>query len=396
MIADGRQPAKAGGKASGLRLWKRLALAGVALAAVGLIGWNLLNRYFVDKYYQDTYQPIPLSASAVGLPPAEHHLTDVPWLSTRESYCAANALRMIAAQRGREASVGEVNFLMGFTYGAAEVPGKVGIAAYTDPEPGHVFAAPYLGLVRRYYVADDASLYLKALRAEISRGRPVRVPLDFAVLYSLHGQMPHSDLLIGYDSAGFYYYETVCIEGVPCQASELPPGERGLYASDQLLLSAVIAQAREFGYPWRYAYTVFEPAAAQDDLHVVFRRNGQALVGGAQYGPKQGADAVEAFAASVERLGEGLPVGEVLSGLESAAYTRRDDAAYLRSRFAGDPEISRAGELLDRAGAAYGRVLAALSAGRVERGQAAQLAGWLQEAAAAEREAGQVLLRRGS
>jgi hypothetical protein len=367
----------------------------VLLAACGFAGWRALTAFFQRRYYVEGYAPLELSADDVGTPPTRHHLDDVPWIATRESYCQANSLAMVAAQHGVDASAGLCSFLMGFTYGAVEVPGVVGINPFTDPEHGFIVAAPYLGLERRYYVTDDAALYLKALRYTLSQGYAVRVALDAGVLYGLDEPLPHSDLLVGYDESGFIYYETVCLPEFPCEPRRLPPGEEGLWVAEGVLLDAVSSQAELFSYPWRYALTLFEEGPLVEDLGPIWARNGQLLIGGVPYGPRQGADAIDKLAATVEKQGSKLDASQASWGLEAAVYARHDNAAYLRSLSTAQADLTRAAELLDRAAEAYAQALATLEDGVADRTEADQVAAWLRDAAAAEREAGEIFLTQG-
>jgi hypothetical protein len=367
----------------------------VVLVIGGFVGWRMLVTHFQGQYYREGYAPLEVAADRVGDYPAEYHLDSVPWIATRESYCQANSLAMVAAQHGVEASTGHCSFLMGFTYGAVAVPGSVGINPFTDPEPGFAVAAPYLGLVRRYYVTDDEVLYLDAVRYALSQGYAVRVALDVAVVYDLDGQLPHSDLLVGYDEAGFIYYETVCLPEFPCEPCHLPPGEGGLWVSDQTLLDAVLAQATTFSYPWRYSLTIFEAGAGEDDLGPIWTRNGNLLIGGARYGPRQGADAIDELATVIEKRGEGMDVSEVTWGLEAAVFTRRDNAAYLREAFSGRADVERAAARFDRAAEDYEAALKEIEDGIADEAESARIAAWLREAATAEREAGETFLARG-
>jgi hypothetical protein len=388
--------------------WERRLGITVGVLAVlvvgGLVGWRLLMTFFQHQYYTESYAPITLTSDDVGEYPANHHLDDVPWIATREWYCQGNSLAMVAAQQGIDASTGHCSFLMGFTYGAVEVPGSVAINPFSDPEHGFVVAAPYLGLVRRYYVTDDETLYLDALRYYLSLGYAVRVALDVAVLYDLEGQLPHSDLLVGYDEAGFNYYETVCLPGVPCEPCDrsaersphgLPPGQKGLWVSDQALLDAVLSQATSFSYPWRYSLTVYEKGPIEDDLGPIWTRNGNLLVGGAQYGPRQGADAIDELAVAIKKRGARLDVSDVSWGLEAAVFTRRGNAAYLRTAFAGQADVERAAEQFDQVADAYARALASLEDGIADQAETDQITAWLRGAAVAEREVGELFLAWG-
>jgi hypothetical protein len=385
--------------AGGTRKWAvGLGIAGgavVLLAVVGFVGWQMLTAHFQDQYYREGYGALEVAADRVGHYPAEFHLHNVPWIATQESYCQANSLAMVAGQHGIDTSAGQCSFLMGFTYGATALPGSVGITPFTDPEPGFAVAAPHLGLVRRYYATDDDVLYLDALRYALSQGYVVRVALDASVLYDLDDQLPHSDLLVGYDGTGFSYYETVCLPEFPCEPGHLPPGEEGLWVSDQTLLNAVLAQATLFSYPWRYSLTIFEAGPREEDLGPIWTRNGDLLIGGARYGPRQGADAIDDLAAAIARRGTRLDVSEVTWGLEAAVFTRSGNAAYLREVFGGQPDVERAAALFDRAADDYEAVLSEVEDGIADQREADEIATRIRDAAMAEREAGEIFLAHG-
>lgn len=363
------------------------------LAALSLwVGWSLLVRSFVRQYFTRNYQPIELVESQLGGFPPSHQLLDVPWFCTRESYCEANTLQMIAHQQGRTASRDEVNFLMGFTYGASAV-GKLGFSPFTDPEPGHAVAAPYLGLVRHYYVTRDPKLYLRALRFFLSKGHPLHVPLDYAVLYGLRDFFPHSDLLVGYDQTGFYYYETVALEGLHLGPGVRAPGEKGLRVSDEKLLEAVLSQSKHFQFPWRYAFALFESWPTQSDLKPIWRRNARLLMRGEKYGPKRGADAIAQTAAQIQKRWRGIKPDSMRLFLNSAVYTRHDNADFLRARFTKEEGILRAANLLVQAAQHYQSVQEAIQKGIHSQAEANQVAVWLNEAATAEWEVGSIFAR---
>ncbi|MGQ9680944.1 MAG: hypothetical protein ACUVX9_00245 [Anaerolineae bacterium] len=368
------------------------------LAAGGVLGWQALMGYFINQYYRTAYEPVELTAELAGEAPPAYHLSDLPWLATANPFCAATSLRMIAAQHGREASLSEVIFYMGWTYGASYgsadfSPSSITLFPFTDPEPALLAGAPYLGLERQHYVTSDAQLFLRALRFLLSRGYAVRLPLDMAVLYNLPERTPHSDVLAGYDAEGFYLYETVCLEGVPCQPGDRGPGERGLYFSDAVVLEAVRSLSAQFRHPWRYSLTVFDSAPTVTELKPLWRRLGQSLLGGNRYGPPTGADAIEAAAKDLERSGR-FDEEFLTYGLGIAADTRRDMAAYLRERFAGEQDIQQAAAALERAAGAYQQALAVGRQGSTLADTRA-MASALRTAAAAEREAARVMLARG-
>ncbi len=371
-----------------------VVLVGVALFVVWRTANRVLTHRLVGRYYHESYQPVPIKPEDPGAYPPHNHVRNVPWLSTREPLCQSTALRMLASQRGSVPSRDEVNFLMGFTYGAAPRPGGEGFLPFADPEPGFGIASPFLGLVARYYVTNDRELFVRALRFALSRGRAVRVPVDAAALYKRSGTLPHAEVLVGYDEKGFYYYEPVSGIGGPAEPVEAAPGEEGLYVKDDLLLQAISRLSAAFGYPWKYACTTCDDAPRADDLATVWERNGRLLVGGSRFGPPQGADAIQAAAAQVSDRGHHLRVEPLRHGLKLATVTRRANATYLRERFPRDELLGEAAGAFDRAAELYDGAVALLLGEKITQDEADSIATWLNQAAAWERKAGRLLLDR--
>ena len=370
-------------------------IVAAVLIAAGFFGWRLLRTHFVNRYHRETCEPVDLRPELQDGYPEAFHLDDVPWIATREWTCSANSLAMIAGQHGIDATVDHCSFLMGFTYSASAVPGSDTVHFYGDPEAGLKAAAPYLGLERRYYTTDDEAVYLKALRRYLSRGYPLRLGLDLGILYNQQDASPHSEVLVGYDEGGFWYYETVCLPAAPCQPGERPPGEKGLWVSEQTLLAAVRGHGQLLSHPWEYSLTVFEEIPQLEDLGAVWARNGQLLLGGARYGPRQGVDAIEELASAVERSGARLNPSDICSALGAAVCTRRANAAYLRKAYPSRSEVQHAAGEFETAAGQYSSALDALSAGIRDRKQAEKVAEMLRRAATAERTAGELFLRLG-
>jgi hypothetical protein len=371
-------------------MWKVvIAIAIVAvIGLLGFLGWRLLMRSFVVRYYREAYAPLELRASDLAPFPAEHHLVDVPWISADVQVCQSVSLQMIAAQRGIIAPRSHFDFLMAFTYGASKIPGTESFfPAGTDPEVGMRDAAPYLGLARRYYVTDQPALYVDGMRSWLARGHPVRVGVEMGAFYGAPSASPHSEVLVGYDASGFYLYETVCVPPATCRPGERPPGERGQYVSNERLLSAVARQARQFRYPWRYSFAVFEPGAQATDLRPVWARLAQATLGANRYGPATGAGVLDHAAAVIEKQGDRFDPGDVRVALEAAKRFRHDNADYLRETFPGEIDVTRAAMLFDQAAEAYGEALGA-------NGDGALVAAALRRGAAIEREIGKIFEAR--
>jgi hypothetical protein len=204
--------------------------------------------------------------------------------------------------------------------------------------------------------------------------------------------MPHSDIFIGFDDGGFFYYEAVCRPPAPCPPCHFPAGEQGLYVTDDKLLRAVAAMARSFAYPWRYSLTVFEKAQGVADWKPLFKRNGDSLIGGSWFKMRWGSKVFDALAERIDQQGTRFDAEPWRLGLEMSAYTRRENAAFLRSEFATEAEVLRAADLFDRAAGLYQNIHTALAFPLTDHAQVNRLAEGLHEAANLERAVGQIFL----
>lgn len=284
--------------------WRVVLLALGAALIVGLVvAYQLVMRSFIHAYYSSEYRPSPLTQAELGQPPPRARVTDVPWLSETVSLCQSGSLRMLAAQQGRVSTRPTLDFLMGATWGATAIPRRTGFFPGQDPEVGWLRAAPFLGLSRRYLTTDSADDFVRALKTFLAKGRAVRVALDRSILLERRGAAPHSVVLVGYDEAGFEYYEPTCDEAQRCEASERPPGAPGLTMTTAQLLIAVESQALVFQYPWTYQLLVLEPGpAAASDAASLLAVNGRALVGLKSQGPSTGSVAVSETARAIATL----------------------------------------------------------------------------------------------
>ena len=359
------------------------------LAGAGMVARQTLFGSVTQTYYDQTYSPIAIDPTLVGSPPAEAHLADVPWYSTDQLLGPVSSLRMVAARQGTAVSDAAASFLMGYTYGARHYTGLT-LYPFPDADAGQDAAAPALGLKRLYYKTDAADLYLRAIRQEVARGRPVYVSLDRAKLVGGPGPIPNGVLVVGYDSGHLYYYETTCDGATPCQAGDRAPGERGVSLADDAFLGAVESWSKAAEYPWRYGYGLFEAGAKSENLAGALRRNGQLLAGQFQTGPIQGARAVESVADLLERSAGKPEIDGLVIGLEAAGPARLSSASYLRVTFPSVGAVAAAADQLDRSAASYSLALAALRAGRSQSDVSAA-ASRLREAAAADRAAGELL-----
>lgn len=374
--------------------WRKTAgitvLVFASLTALGYTGWQMMTRYFVHGYYQKEYQPVELTVKGAALP-ERVHLDNLPWIASDLPVCQSVSLQMIAAQHGVEVTRSHVDFLMAFTYGFSQVPGTDGFfPGGTDPETGLRDAAPYLGLARRYYVADDPLLFEQGLREMLAAGYPVRVGVDMGTLHGSPKFAAHSEVFVGYDPDGFYIYETVCRAPAPCTPGVRQPGAEGMPIRAERVIEATRLMSKSFQYPWRYALTIFEPGPISSDLAPVWARLATATLGSQGYGPATGVRVLEETAERIARAGKRFEPEDLVSELELAAIFRRENAGFLREAFAGRPEIEKAASLLEQAAGEYESVRAGLNDGIAGPEEAAGVADRLRAAAALEREAGAI------
>jgi hypothetical protein len=351
---------------------------------------EMLDRAMSKVYFRWAYHPSPVPQPPAGLP-VEYHVASVPWIVEGKPVCQSVALQMIAAHYGADRSRAEIDFLMGFTYGAGYRADWGFLTVGIDPETGIAAAAPFLGLVAHYQTGNNADRFVAALQAGLAADHPVRVPLDMASLYGKAEPVPHNEVLVGYDPTGFYYYEPISLSPSPCPPGRQAPGARGLYVEADRLLEAVRRQAEVFGYPWHYALVSLAPAPVRSDLTPVWRTNGRALVGGSRWGQHWGAAATDHVAALIEAAA--VPVELAERGVLLGLATRPDNAAYLRQAHPDVTAIVNAADDFDQAAAAYQAAHEVLGTETDSSGRRHGVAEHLRQAATAERRAGQRFLR---
>lgn len=367
----------------------------VLIAAVMLL-WPWLLRYFLRNYYNQSYQPQEIEPGQEHEFPDEQHLLNVPWIISPWQVCQSTSLQMIAASHGINYPRSNFDFLMAFTYGASSLPDQAFSPLGTDPEIGMLTAAPYLELKRVYRVTQTPALFASSLRSTLAGGAPVRVALDQGTLYGKSGLIPHSIVVVGYDSTGFYFYEPVGLSPSPVTAGEFPPGEKGLFIKDEVLISAVEQLSRHFKYPWRYAYTYFEPAPLQEDLRPAWLLAGKAMADEIKYGPRMGSRVIEDLASRIEREGIKFDLTKAHDGIALAARLREDNAGFLRANFWMHADVLEAAGQLEHAAHNYRLVLEDIEDGIADQNEARRVALRLFDAAAAERKTGEIFLKRGN
>jgi hypothetical protein len=336
------------------------------------------------------YHPLalPEDPAPAALAP-RHHLTDVPWLAQERAYCQSTSLQIVAEWRSRrQHSLGDLNWLMGFTYGAGHLKGTSLFLPYDDPEAGLRYAAPFLGLTHRYFVTDDETRYIESIKAALLAGRPVRIMLDSATLKGRQDYFsPHSIVLVGYDGDSAALYET----RMPDRRS--PPGTPGLPTPFSTIIAATRKVSEMYRYPWVFQFTRFDPSEPVPvSLSAVCTRNGHSLRGVDTPHTATGATALRSLRHHLATAASDPARKDLKVFLEYGAYTRADSAAYLRDAFATTP-LLEAARCLEDAGHGYAAMVAAFAD---EGDPTPTLTRELDRIAALEDEAGRLLLEAGS
>jgi len=363
-----------------------ITIAVVALAlGLFVVSGPMIGSYFQQQYVKTAYHPEKLETVDIEDIPDAHRIEAVPWISYEKWYCHTTALQMAARAYGIEPSIDELNFLSGFTYGAFSSGDQSMFIDYNDPIAGTDIACRHLGLKARYLTTNNTDDFLAGLRAALSQDQPVVIQLNAALLWEEEGFFPHTELMVGYDPSGFVYFETATAD------RNLPEAD-GIRIDEQTLLDAVRVLNETLARPWRYALIVLEPCEKVADLSDVWRRNGEALVGSIQGPVANGAAAIRRFADQIQEDGRITNPW----ALETLPYTRADNAAFLKERFAEDEDVLKAAELLEQASAYY-QEISAIGSGSSELDEESveNVVSLLNQGATLEEQAGEIFLQLG-
>jgi hypothetical protein len=386
-------------------------LTTVTIMSVILIsGCNSCNKEsrIAEQYFEEVYEPTQLTQSLAEPIPADFNLKDVPWYCYENNNCQAVSLQMIAEKYGISKPVDFFSFLVGNTYGAMYTKGAGTFFPGSDPEPGYIVASRHLGLSRKYLYSDDSGLFLQSLRYYLSQGLPVRIAWNSmpAVKYAIESGYftrppdwkepsknafsPHSVVFVGYDSASFYYYETIA------NKEFVMHGEKGIRIPEQTVLEAVSSLSSRYKLPWKYMFTVLVKETLSTSLKVIWERNGTEMIGN-QYGPTcTGSLALEAFAGGIKR--EGLKMNDPVkkSALQRIAGTlaeeRFTNATYLKQTFGSMIEIQNAARLLVDSYNNYEEITKLLEPADLTKNSIDQICKLFNYSAECERKAGQIFL----
>jgi hypothetical protein len=301
------------------------------------------------------YRPIQVELRTGTDLPEETHLVEIPWIAHEKAYCQSTSLQIVAEWRAeRRESIGFYNWLMGFTYGAHHLQGSFLFLPYGDPEVGLRRAAPWLGLLHRYYVTEEREVFREAVRRALAEGLPVRVMVDSATLKGRSDYFsPHSIVLVGYRSDSLFFFETR-------EADKHEEKARGAELSWELLESALLRVSAMYRYPWTYHFTAFARSEiAPVDLREVRARNARSLAGEPSIPAPTGACALRSLSAELARHAPEDPK-DLRLFLDYGTYTRSDDAEFLNAAFPRTEWAHGAAECLAAASRGYAAIVRAI------------------------------------
>lgn len=270
----------------------------------------------MEEYFCIDYCPVWLDTVTPEEYPVSFLLKGVKHFSYKESYCESAAFQMVLSSYGYYQDIREINFMTGFTYGAFYSGNQYGFIPYNDPVIGTKVAASNYKLRQRYFCTDNERLFVGALRFYLSGNFAISIQLNEALLLGGKGVYPHCELLVGYNTQGFYYYPTSQRDS--CQ--ELP-----LFIDNKSLLLAVRQLNCFFERGWKYAFYIFERSSVDAEVFDFLQRNGLLLRGARQKHFATGSYAIKEFANDIR-------TNKVLNmwALEALFYTRRHNAEYFK------------------------------------------------------------------
>lgn len=304
----------------------------------------LIINFYQKKYYDQAYRPSNIKLGRIPRYSEKCIIEGIEGISIEKQYQEAAALKMIndSIYPKEKISIDNINFLMGYTYGTSFNSIKKNFIPFREPIEGLRISAPFMGLHMDYRTTYSKNAFIDTVKEYISQGYPVLVQLDMATLLGTKGFYPNSELLVGYDKAGFYYYETLGKDN-----------KEKKYVSKQKLIDATNKLNAKFRKPWRYGFCIFTIREKNENINKILKRNGNSLIGEKNKSIFSGAQAIAEF---VKAIGEARDTNNEWI-LQTLAYTRADNAKFLEDLFKGNDEIIQASKLFKTASENYEKAL---------------------------------------
>ena len=317
-------------------------------------------------------------------------------------------MQMVAEKNGiTNKSLDFYSFLLGYTYSATYVKGAGMFIPYSDPEPGFILAAKYLGLERKYLITDNKDLLIDNIKYYLSKDIPVRIAWNSAMTmeYAIESEYfprpkewkeppkgafsPHSVLFVGYDSSSFYYYET---HGKDFTLR----GEKGIRIDKPAAIAAISSFTNNYRLPWRFMMTIFKKDSISNDLNSIFERNGEEMIGRVLGPTSTGSFAIKGLSQGVKKEGSGIfnfPKKEYFKRtIETLMAIRMDNAIFLEREFSTNNEIQKVSELLQNSSNNYRSIITILEKEKSNKNDVISIFRLLELSAELEEEAGKIFI----
>ncbi|NNU76756.1 hypothetical protein [Clostridium estertheticum] len=304
----------------------------VVVIALIIYLFFIIFNFYQQKYYHQAYNPKSIKTGEILKYPEKYNIDGFVSVSSQKQYQEAAALKMIndKINTNQNISINNINFLMGYTYGASFNKLNKNFVPFLEPISCVKISAPFLGLNMDYRTSNSPKLFIDAVKYYISKGYPVLAQVDMATLLGRRGFYSISELIVGYNKKGFYYYETLGINN-----------EKKKYISNKQLIAATNKLNTKFKKPWKYGFCIFKASEEKKEIKNAIKINGKNLIGETSDRTSSGAQAIAAFAEHIKET-KTFDSGWVIEALE---YSRRDNAEFFEEFFKDNFDLSKVANL---------------------------------------------------
>lgn len=316
----------------------------IVIIVLVLFLYSLIFNFYQKKYYEQAYKSKVIKSNKISKYPEKFIINGINNVSSEKQYQEAAALKMIndLVYEEEKLSINNINFFMGYTYGTSFNLLSKSFIPFSEPIEGARIAAPFMGFNMDYYTTYSVKLFFNAAKYYISCGYPVLVQLNMTTLYNKKGFYPHSELLVGYNKNGFYYYETIGKENKDKK-----------YVENQKFISAVYKLNATFKKPWRYGFSLFTVKEKNKQINDLLKKNGISLIGEKKDQITSGAQALVEFAKYIKE-------SKTFNSewvLEALAYSRSDNAAFFEEFFKDNSNLKEIANLFKVVSKNYNKAL---------------------------------------
>lgn len=316
----------------------------VVIIALIIYAFFIIFNFYQQKYYYQAYSPTSIKSNEILQYPEEYNMDGFISVSSQKQYQEAAALKMIndKINTDQNMSINSINFFMGYTYGASFNNINKNFVPFLEPISCVKISAPFLGLNMDYRTSNSPKIFIDAVKYYISKGYPVLAQVDMATLLGRKGFYSISELIVGYNKNGFYYYETLGINN-----------EKRKYISNKQLIVATNKLNTKFKKPWKYGFCIFKASEKKEQIKNAIKINGKNLIGETSNRTASGAQAIAAFAKHIKET-KTFDSGWVIEALE---YSRRDNAEFFEEFFKDNYDLSKVANLFRVVSENYNKAL---------------------------------------